>query len=90
MRQQLAFTQLNSRSGAFVAPNAQSLAVAVSTSWENSGFSEILTEERSQGAWPIAGSTFALICKAQDKPEQAREILKFFTWAFKEGGQVGN
>lgn len=84
---QLAFTQLKNQSGAFVAPNAQSLAAAVSTNWENSSFSEILTEERSQGAWPITGATFALIRKVQDKPEQAREILKFFAWAFKEGGK---
>ena len=87
MSQQLAFTQLKNQSGAYVAPNAQSLAAAVSTSWENSSFSEILTEERSQGAWPITGATFALIRKVQEKPEQAREILKFFAWAFKEGGK---
>jgi phosphate transport system substrate-binding protein len=87
LSQKLAFTQLKNQSGAFVAPSAQSLAAAVSSSWENSSFSEILTEERSQGAWPITGATFALIRKVQDKPEQAREILKFFAWAFKEGGK---
>nr|WP_295776127.1 phosphate ABC transporter substrate-binding protein PstS [Rhodoferax sp.] len=83
----LTYTQLRNQSGAFVAPSPQSLAAAVSSNWENSAFSEILTEERSQGAWPITGATFALIRKVPDKPEQAREILKFFTWAFKEGGK---
>lgn len=83
----LNYTQLKNQSGVFVAPNAQSLAAAVSSNWENSGFSDILTEERSQGAWPITGATFALIRKVQDKPEQAREIIKFFNWAFKEGGK---
>ena len=81
----LTYTQLKNQSGAFVAPNPQSLAAAVSSNWENSSFSDILTEERSQGAWPITGATFVLIRKVQDKPEQAREILKFFAWAFKEG-----
>lgn len=84
----LTYTQLKNQSGAFVAPSPQSLAAAVSTSWENSAFSEILTEERSQGAWPIAGATFVLIRKVPDKPEQAKEILKFFAWAFKEGGKA--
>ena len=83
----LNFTQLKNQSGAFVTPSAQSLAAAVSSNWENSSFSDILTEERSQGAWPITGATFALIRKVQDKPEQAREILKFFAWAYKEGGK---
>lgn len=84
----LTYTQLKNQSGVFVSPTPQSLAAAVSSSWENSSFSEILTEERSQGAWPITGATFALIRKVQDKPEQAREILKFFTWAYKEGDKA--
>lgn len=88
LNKKLTYTQLKNQSGVFVAPNPQSLAAAVSTNWENSSFSEILTEERGQGAWPITGATFVLIRKVQDKPEQAREILKFFTWAFKEGGKT--
>ncbi len=87
LNNRLTYTQLKNQSGVFVAPSPQSLAAAVSNSWENSSFSEILTEERSQGAWPITGATFALVRKVQDKPEQAREILKFFAWAFKEGGK---
>nr|WP_315490276.1 phosphate ABC transporter substrate-binding protein PstS [uncultured Rhodoferax sp.] len=87
LSQKLAFTQLKNQSGAFVTPSAQSLAAAVNSGWENSSFTEILTDERSQGAWPITGATFALVRKVQDKPEQAREILKFFAWAFKEGGK---
>lgn len=81
----LNYTQLKNQSGAFVAPSAKSLAAAVSANWESSGFSDILTEERSADAWPITGATFVVIRKAQDKPDQAREILKFFSWAFKEG-----
>ncbi len=86
----LNYTQLKNQSGAFVAPSPQSLAAAVSGNWENSSFSEILTEERGQGAWPITGATFVLIRKVQDKPEQAREVLKFFTWAYKEGGKFAS
>ena len=83
----LNYTQLKNQSGAFVAPSPQSLAAAISSNWENSSFSEILTEERSPGAWPITGATFVMIRKVQDKPEQAREILKFFAWAYKDGGK---
>lgn len=87
LNNRLTYTQLKNQSGAFVTPNAQSLAAAVTSNWENSSFSDILTEERSQGAWPITGATFAVVRKVQDKPEQAREVLKFFAWAFKEGGK---
>ncbi len=86
LRHSLVFTQLKNQSGAFVAPNAQSLAAATSTNWENSNYSEILTDERSQGAWPMTGATFVLVRKVPDKPAQAREVLKFFAWALKSGG----
>jgi phosphate transport system substrate-binding protein len=72
-------------SGVFVSPSPQCLSAAVSNNWENSGFSEILTGVRGHGAWPITGATVGLVRKVQDKPEQAREVLKFFAWAFKEG-----
>jgi phosphate transport system substrate-binding protein len=45
----------------------------------------ILTDAPGQNAWPIAGATFILMHKAQDKPENAKEVLKFFSWAYANG-----
>jgi len=45
----------------------------------------ILTDAPGKGAWPIAGATFILMHQQQEKPETAREVLKFFTWAYDKG-----
>ncbi len=33
--------------------------------------------------WPITSTTFIPVHKAQKKPEQGAEVLKFFDWAYK-------
>ena len=38
--------------------------------------------------WPIAGATFILMHKVQDKPENAKEVLKFFDWAYTNGDKM--
>ncbi len=81
----LVFTQLKNQSGNFVSPGPESIGAAVSSAWENSGFSEGLTDTQGQGAWPIADATLVLIRKVQDKPEQAKEVVHFFAWAYKFG-----
>jgi phosphate transport system substrate-binding protein len=45
----------------------------------------ILTDAPGAQSWPIAGATFILMHKTQDKPENAREVLKFFAWAYAKG-----
>ena len=49
----------------------------------------ILTDQPGDGAWPIAGATFILIHKQpRDPAAAAREALKFFAWAYANGGQM--
>jgi phosphate transport system substrate-binding protein len=43
-----------------------------------------------RSAEPVVGATFVLLHAAQDKPDQGKETLKFFDWAFKNGGQAAN
>ena len=33
----------------------------------------------------MTGASFILMHKAQDKPENAKQVLAFFDWAFKNG-----
>jgi phosphate transport system substrate-binding protein len=35
----------------------------------------------------ITGATFILMHKIQDKPEQAKNVLKFFEWSYSKGDQ---
>ena len=38
-------------------------------------------------SWPVTSATFILVHKVADKPEQTKEVLKFFDWAWKKGGK---
>ena len=82
-----AVTMQNSE-GEFVKPSIESFQSAAKyAKWESApGFYEILTNEPGKTTWPIAGATFILMHKSQDKPENAAEVLKFFDWGYNNGG----
>ena len=78
--------QLQSRR---VEPSAESFAAAAEgADWSKSAFYEILTNEPGAKSWPITSATFILMHKTQDKPAQAAEVLKFFDWAYVNGGDM--
>ncbi len=81
-----AVTMQNSE-GEFVKPSIESFQSAAKyAKWESApGFYEILTNEPGKTTWPIAGATFILMHKNQDKPENAAEVLKFFDWGYTSG-----
>jgi len=83
----MAYALVANRDGQFVAPNAQTFqAAAAGADWQKApGMYLILTDAPGRAAWPIAGATFILMHKAQDKPDTAREALKFFSWAYSKG-----
>ena len=83
----MAYALVQNRQGEFVTPNAQAFqAAAAGADWSKApGMYLILTDAPGQNAWPIAGATFILMHKAQDKPENAKEVLKFFSWAYANG-----
>ncbi|MGB5079783.1 MAG: phosphate ABC transporter substrate-binding protein PstS [Burkholderiales bacterium] len=86
----MAYTLLANREGHFVAPDERSFqAAAAGADWKNApGFYEILTDEPGKGSWPITGATFILLHKTQSDPAKAREMLKFFEWAYDHGGKM--
>ena len=45
---------------------------------------------RQGRSWPITGATFILMHKKQEKPRTAKEVLKFFDWAFKNGDKMAD
>jgi phosphate transport system substrate-binding protein len=83
------YAQMQNADGVFVEPDENSFkAAAASADWTKSAFYEILTNQPGKAAWPISGATFILIYKAQDKPTQGIEVLKFFDWAYKNGAKM--
>lgn len=87
----LAWVMLKNAAGNYVAPDDTAFkAAAADADWNKSAFGEILTNQAGKGAWPISGATFILMHKKQDNPGQAAEALKFFEWAYKNGGAAAS
>jgi phosphate transport system substrate-binding protein len=86
----LTFTKLTNKAGKAVDPSADSFqAAAASADWVGTpGFAVILTDEAGAGAWPIAGATFILMHKQPQDTAAATEALKFFAWAYSNGGKM--
>lgn len=86
----LSWTQLQNKDGTFVQPTQESFgAAAKNADWSGTpGMGVILTDEPGSDTWPITAASFILLHKTQDKPEQAKEVLAFFEWAFTHGDDL--
>lgn len=87
MEHQLDYVQLKNSAGYFVKPNALSTQAAASGApWDaTNGFYQILTNAPGEKSWPIAATTFILLRKDMTDASRAREVLKFFDWAYRAG-----
>jgi phosphate transport system substrate-binding protein len=86
----LTTTNLVNHAGKAVAPTAETImAAAGGADWSKApGFYMILTDSAGDKSWPIAGATFILIPKQPKDGAAATEALKFFDWAYKNGGKM--
>ena len=76
--------------GKVVAPGLESFqSAAASADWAKSpGFYQIITNEPGAKSWPIAAATFILLPTDSKDDAAAAEALKFFGWAFANGGKA--
>ncbi|HYM29718.1 MAG TPA: phosphate ABC transporter substrate-binding protein PstS, partial [Candidatus Cybelea sp.] len=90
LQNKLTYTLLQNAAGKFVSPTAAAFqASAANADWSKApGFHLLLTDQPGDASWPISGATFILVYKTQDKPETGREVLKFFDWAYHNGGKM--
>jgi phosphate transport system substrate-binding protein len=89
-RNKMAHAALQNKDGQFVQPDdATFQAAAAYADWKSApGFYQILTEQPGKNSWPITGASFILMHAKQDKPQNAAEVLRFFDWAYKNGGKL--
>ena len=73
-----------------VAPSAESFqAAAANADWAHSpAYDVILTDQPGAGSWPITGASFILVYRQPSDPAAVLGALKFFAWAYKEGGKM--
>ena len=86
----MTYALLKNKDGNFVAPDADNFkSAAAGADWAKTFF-QVLTDQAGKDAWPISGATFILMYKAQDKPVNAANSLKFFDWAYSNGDKMAD
>ena len=86
----MSHVMMRNQAGSFVGPDDSAFkAAAANADWAKSFF-QILTEQPGKDSWPITGATFIMMHKAQDKPVQATNSLKFFDWAYANGDKMAS
>ena len=90
LQNRLTHTLVRNRDGSFVAPNIETFkAAAAGAQWDKApGMYLILTDQPGKKSWPISGATFILVYKVQAKADRAKEVLKFFDWAYLDGDKL--
>jgi len=90
LQNKMAYALVKNRDGSFVAPSARAFqAAAAGADWKAApAMYLILTDAPGKDSWPIAGATFILMHKTQDKPENAKQVLSFFDWAYQKGDKM--
>ena len=88
LQNKMTYAQVQNREGNFVSPSSETFkAAAAGADWTKApGYYLMLTDQPGKNAWPISGATFILMYKNQPKPETAKEVLKFFDWAYSPEG----
>ena len=88
LQNKMTYTQVQNRDGTFVSPSSETFkAAAAGADWSKApGYYLVLTDQPGKSAWPISGATFILLYKTQPKPDKAKEVLKFFDWAYTAEG----
>jgi phosphate transport system substrate-binding protein len=90
LQNKLTYGQLQNKAGKFVKPDAAAFqAAAANADWKSKpGFGILLTDQPGAKSWPISGATFILMYKKQMHPDRALEVLKFFSWSYKNGDNL--
>jgi phosphate transport system substrate-binding protein len=87
-KNRMSHTQLKNRDGQFLQPDDDAFkAAAANADWARTpGFAVVLTDQPGKAAWPITGVSYILMHKSQADAAKGKEVLKFFEYAFKNGG----
>jgi phosphate transport system substrate-binding protein len=88
----MAYADLINSAGKKVAPDADSFqAAAANADWERApGYYLILTNQPGEKSWPITGASFILLYSVPPDPAATSTALKFFDWAYKNGGKMAS
>ena len=84
----MTYALMKNRDGVFVAPHDETFKAAAAGADWNKSFYQLITDQPGKNAWPITTATFILMNIKQEKPANATETFKFFSWAYANGDKV--
>ncbi|TCS61723.1 phosphate ABC transporter substrate-binding protein PstS [Varunaivibrio sulfuroxidans] len=86
----LSYTKMKNKEGHVVAPTSDAFqAAAANADWAHApGYRLILTDQPGAGSWPITAASFILMYKKPVDDKASSEALKFFEWAYHNGGDA--
>ena len=89
-RNKMNYTLVKNRDGQWAQPDDLNFKAAASgADWAKTpGMGVILTNQAGKDTWPISGATFIILHKVPANPENTKEVIKFFEWAFANGGAM--
>jgi phosphate transport system substrate-binding protein len=87
LQSKLAFTRMVNHDGIAVEPSAKSFQAAVANAdWQSSlSYRVVPVDQPGHDSWPMTAVSFVLIHAKYEKPDTAKELLKFFGWVFHDG-----
>jgi phosphate transport system substrate-binding protein len=86
----LTYAAMVNKAGRTVQPTVEAFQAAASNAdWANApGYYVILTDQPGEKSWPVTASTFILMHKDATDKAASQEAIKFFKWAFANGGKM--
>ena len=86
----LTFTKMVNKAGKTVAPTSEAFqAAAANADWKSQpGYGVILANQPGDSSWPMTAATWILLYKQPSDIAATGEALKFFAWAYKNGGKM--
>ena len=90
LQNKLTFTKMVNKAGKTVTPTSEAFqAAAANADWKSQpGFGVILANQPGDKSWPMTAATWILVYKQPADAAATGEALKFFGWAYKNGGKM--
>ncbi len=90
LQNKLTHTNMINKAGKTVAPTSEAFqAAAANADWKSQpGYGVILANQPGDKSWPMTAATWILVYKKPVDAAATGEALKFFAWAYKNGGKM--
>ena len=89
-KNKMTYVKLQNRDSKWVEPDDLTFsAAAAGADWFSTpGMGISLVNQKGAQSWPITGATFILMYREPKNAKNSQEVVKFFDWAFANGGKL--